>query len=68
MNEPDTDRERNGGELDAPHRLLTRIAIDGYRPFRRFAAEPGDLTVIIGANGTGKSSLFDFLRLSLMHI
>lgn len=62
MNEPDTDRERNGGELDAPHRLLTRIAIDGYRPFRRFAAEPGDLTVIIGANGTGKSSLFDFLR------
>jgi len=25
-------------------------------------AEPGDLTVIIGANATGKSSLFDFLR------
>lgn len=47
------------GELD---RLLNRIEIDGYRPFRRFVAEPGDLTVIIGANATGKSSFFDFLR------
>lgn len=43
-------------------RLLTRIEIDGYRPFRKFVAEPEDLTVIIGANATGKSSLFDFLR------
>jgi len=43
-------------------RRLTKIEIDGYRPFREFTAEPGDLTVIIGANGTGKSSLFDFLR------
>lgn len=43
-------------------RRLTAIAIDGYRPFREFVAEPGDLTVIIGANATGKSSLFDFLR------
>lgn len=43
-------------------RLLTRVEIDGYRAFRAFSAEPGDLTVIIGANATGKSSLFDFLR------
>jgi predicted ATPase len=49
-------------EADQSRRLLTRIEIDGYRPFRKFAAELGDLTVIIGANGTGKSSLFDFLR------
>lgn len=44
------------------HRLLTGIENDGYRPFRDFTAEPDDLTVIIGANATGKSSLFDFLR------
>lgn len=41
---------------------LTRIEIDGYRPFHNFVAEPEDLTVIIGANAAGKSSLFDFLR------
>jgi len=45
-----------------PAHPLTRIEIDGYRPFRGFQAEPGGLTVIIGANGSGKSSLFDFLR------
>lgn len=50
------------GELVRPDRLLTKIEIDGYRPFRDFEAEPGDLTVIIGANATGKSSMFDFLR------
>ena len=49
-------------ENGRPVRLLKRIEIDGYRPFREFVAEPGDLTVIIGANATGKSSLFDFLR------
>jgi predicted ATPase len=51
-------------ESEAPEqpRLLS-IAIQGYRPFERFEAHPGALTVIIGANATGKSSLFDFLRL-----
>ena len=38
------------------------IEINGYRPFREFVAEPKPLTVIIGANGSGKTSLFDFLR------
>lgn len=38
------------------------IEISGYRPFRDFSAQPNELTVIIGANGSGKSSLFDFLR------
>lgn len=42
---------------------LASIEIRGYRPFQQFEAHPGDLTVIIGANATGKSSLFDFLRL-----
>jgi len=38
------------------------IEISGYRPFDRFEAHPENLTVIIGANASGKSSLFDFLR------
>jgi predicted ATPase len=46
---------------DAPV-ALRRIEIYGYRPFRDFEAELGDLTVIIGANAAGKSALLDFLR------
>lgn len=46
---------------DTQPRLET-IEIDGYRAFRNFSAHPGNLTVIVGANATGKSSLFDFLR------
>ena len=41
---------------------IQRLEIIGYRPFDKFTAKLGDLTVIIGANATGKSSLFDFLR------
>jgi predicted ATPase len=43
--------------------FISSIEISGYRPFLEFSAEPGQLTVIIGANATGKSSLFDALRL-----
>jgi len=36
--------------------------IQGYRPFRDFLAEFSSLEVIVGANGSGKSSLFEFLK------
>jgi predicted ATPase len=42
---------------------LTSINIKGYRPFRDFTAEVGALEVLVGANGSGKSSFFDFLKL-----
>ncbi|HKH43198.1 MAG TPA: AAA family ATPase [Thermoanaerobaculia bacterium] len=41
---------------------LTSITIRGYRPFRELVAPLGPLEVLVGANGTGKSSLFEFLR------
>lgn len=41
---------------------IDRIELTGYRPFSGFSAQPQDLTVIIGANASGKSSLFDALR------
>jgi len=41
---------------------LTSINIKGYRPFRDFTAEVGALEVMVGTNGSGKSSLFEFLR------
>ncbi len=40
---------------------LSSIRIDGYRALDGFSANLGELTVIIGANASGKSSLFDFL-------
>lgn len=51
-------------EIEKPSRppVLSRIRIEGYRPFGKFAADLGQLTVVIGANGTGKSSFFDFLQ------
>jgi predicted ATPase len=43
------------------HRLNS-IRLKGYRPFRDLIAEFDPLTVIVGANGSGKSSLFEFFR------
>jgi predicted ATPase len=41
---------------------IEAIEVTGYRSFKGFRAQPGDLAVIIGANSAGKSNLFDFLR------
>jgi predicted ATPase len=43
--------------------FISIIEISGYRPFAGFSAGLGHLTVMIGANASGKSSLFDALRL-----
>lgn len=42
---------------------LPAIRIRGYRPFRDVLFQFNHLELIIGANGTGKSSLFNFLKL-----
>ncbi|TKD00204.1 AAA family ATPase [Polyangium fumosum] len=58
------DSEDEVGMLtDVPLPRIERIEISGYRPFSTFVASPGPLTVLIGANASGKSSLFDALRL-----
>ena len=41
---------------------LTALNIRGYRPFRDFRATIGKLEVLVGANGSGKSALFEFLK------
>ena len=41
---------------------LRSVKIQGYRPFKDFLAPLGPMEVIVGANGSGKSSLFEFLR------
>lgn len=42
--------------------MITSIEVEGYRLLHDFKADLGPLTVVIGANATGKSTLLDFLR------
>jgi predicted ATPase len=41
---------------------LTSINIKGFKCFRDFSAEFSEFEVFVGANGTGKTSMFEFLR------
>jgi len=41
---------------------IQSVRIQGYRPFRDFSAHFDALEVLVGANGSGKSSLFEFLK------
>lgn len=42
--------------------MIKSIEVKGYRLLDQFNADFGQLTVVIGANATGKSSLIDFLQ------
>ncbi len=44
------------------YRWMPSIRIKGYRPFRDILFRLTPLQVIVGANGSGKSSLFEFLK------
>jgi predicted ATPase len=43
--------------------VITSLAVQNYRSLRSLVVELGPLTVVTGANGTGKSSLYRALRL-----
>lgn len=43
--------------------MINRLAIAGYRSLRDIVVELGALTIVTGANGVGKSSLYRALRL-----
>jgi predicted ATPase len=43
--------------------MLSAIAVDGYRSLRSLVLELARVTVVTGANGSGKSSLYRALRL-----
>ncbi|MBD3753253.1 MAG: AAA family ATPase, partial [Micrococcales bacterium] len=43
--------------------MLTTLAIEGYRSIRSLVLPLSPLTVVTGANGSGKSSLYRSLRL-----
>jgi predicted ATPase len=56
------DTDADGAATTATSARIESVELTGYRPFSGFAAQLHDLTVIIGANASGKSSLLDFLR------
>lgn len=43
--------------------MITRIELDGFKTFQDFSLDLSPLQVIVGANGVGKSNLFDALQL-----
>ncbi len=43
--------------------MLTKLAIHGYRSLRDFKTTLGQITLVTGHNGTGKSNLYKSLRL-----
>jgi predicted ATPase len=43
--------------------VIATLAVDNYRSLRHLVVPLADLTVVTGANGTGKSSLYRALRL-----
>ena len=43
--------------------MINTIAVHGYRSLRELRVPLGRITVVTGANGTGKSSLYRALRL-----
>jgi predicted ATPase len=43
--------------------MITRIEVDGFKTFRRFALDLEPFQIIAGPNSAGKSNLFDALKL-----
>ena len=41
--------------------MITRISIDNYKLFVNFEMKPSNISLIMGRNGTGKSTLFEVL-------
>ena len=46
-----------------PNQMLKRIRIAGWKSVRDATLEPGPVTLLIGANGAGKSNLVAFFRM-----
>ena len=54
------------GDASDGHRnppRLTRLSLEGFKSFRSESIDLGDVTVLLGANGAGKSNLVSFFRM-----
>jgi AAA15 family ATPase/GTPase len=59
---PETDKQRR--REAGTRAMITQIEIDGFKTFKDFKVELAPFQVIVGANGSGKSNLFDALQLA----
>jgi predicted ATPase len=48
---------------EGPFMKILQLDIEGFRSLKKVVWNPGDLNVVIGPNGTGKSNLLRFLEL-----
>lgn len=59
--------ERDGSMTNADNRAgrtrLSSVRLEGYKSFRDATVDFGDVTVLLGANGAGKSNLVSFFRM-----
>ena len=46
-----------------PRFNMNRITVEGFKSFAKSEIEFGDITVLLGANGSGKSNLVSFFRM-----
>lgn len=53
----------NEGPAAANVTQLRRLELKGFKSLKDVVFEPGRVTVLIGANGSGKSNLFSFFRM-----
>src|SRR5882724_1597176 len=51
-----------GCRMNGGGTMLTQVIVRGYRLLDGFRADLGQLTVVIGPNAVGKSTLLDFLQ------
>jgi predicted ATPase len=51
------------GALNEELRMIERLYIDNFKTFQNFEWKPGNVALIMGRNGTGKSTLFEVLHL-----
>lgn len=57
------DGARLEGQAGESRAKLHRIAVEGFKSFAKSEIEFGDITVLLGANGSGKSNLVSFFRM-----
>ncbi len=62
MNQSGGSRATDTSERAGPSRLR-RLKLEGYKSFRNEEISFGDVTVLLGANGAGKSNLVSFFRM-----
>lgn len=58
------DSSRPASSHPASAALISRVSVDGYKSLKQFSFCPGRVTVLVGANGSGKSTILEAIALA----